>query len=238
MNLKVIISFLCGAAAGVGGSFFFFKKHFEAKATKEILEMREWAYDCQKYGKEMKKYADEMYELATGKEAPSEGFTNEEIVDYLKGHGKINRRNPEKEIIDIEETFNSVQEAIQEESNSDYLSSLTDYTKYSKERVDYEHPNDEIGMPRIELITAEEYDNSMPMNTKTILEYYEEDDILCYEESGEVIINPEEYIGEEALHAFGSPEYEDPNEIFVRNNQKGADFQVIMYESSYAENYV
>lgn len=237
MNPKIIISFLCGAAAGVGGSFIFFKKYFEAKSTKEILEMREWAHDCKKYGTEMKKYADEMYELATGKTPPSEGFTKEEIIDYLEVQGKINRRNPEKEIIDIESTYDSIQEAIAEESNGGYLDSLTDYTKYSKDKVDFEHPNEEVGIPRIELITAEEYDNSMPLNTKTILEYFSGDDILCYEESGEVIINPEEYVGEEALHAFGSPDYEDPNEVFVRNNQKGADFQVIMFEGSYVENY-
>lgn len=237
MNMKVIFSFFCGAAVGVGGSFFFFKKYFETKATKEILEMREWAQECKKYGAEMKKYADEMYELATGKEAPSEGFTKEEMVDYLSKNNKINRRNPKKEIIDVEESYNDIQEAISEKKNNDYLSSLTDYTKYSKDKTAFEHPNDEVGIPRIELITAEEYDNSKALYSKIGLEYYAEDDILCYEADGSIIQNPEELIGIEALHAFGSPDYEDPNEVFVRNNQKSADYQVILFEGSYLNAY-
>ena len=237
MNPKVIISFFVGAATGVGGSFIFFKKYFEKKMAKEILEMREFANDCKRYGIEMKEYADEMYELATGKNAPEDGFNKEEIVDYLSKNNKYNRRNPEKEIVDIEDAYNSVQEAIAEEENNGYLDSLIDYTAYSKDKSAYEHPNDDVGMARIELISAEEYDNSNPMNVKLCLEYYEEDDILCYEETGEIVENPEELIGMEALHAFGSPDYEDPDEIFVRNNQKSADYQVILHDGSYKDAY-
>ena len=72
MNSKIIISFFVGAAVGVSGSFYGFKKYFETKTAKEIKEMRDYAHECNKYAREMKKYADEMYELATGKEAPKE----------------------------------------------------------------------------------------------------------------------------------------------------------------------
>lgn len=235
MNAKIIISFFFGAGAGFGGCYLFLKKHFEKKMADEINQMHEYAYECKKYGHEMKKYADDMYELATGKEAPKEGFTDEEIKNYLKKDSKINRRLEEKEIINIEEAYDDIQEAVAEKERNDYTQSLTDYTQYSKDKSAYEHPNDEPGIPRIELITAEEYDLTPPLYSKVILSYYEDDDILCYEESNEIVENPEALIGVEALHAFGSPDYEDPNEIFVRNNQNGCDYQVILYEGSYQE---
>lgn len=249
MNPKIIISFFVGAAIGVGGSFFGFKKYFEAKTAKEIKEMREYAHECKKYAKEMKQYADEMYELATGKEAPKNGFTKDEIINYISSKEdeivkndpeseaakKINRRKEEAEIKSVEESYDDIQEALEEKERSSYLDSLVDYTKYSKDQSSYEHPEDEPGTPRIELITSLEFDNSKPLNEKITLYYYEEDDILCYEESDEIIPNPEELIGDEALHAFGSPDYEDPDEIFVRNNMRSEDYQIIKFETSYLE---
>lgn len=249
MNSKIIISFFIGTAAGVGGSFYGFKKYFETKTAKEIKEMRDYAHECNKYAREMKKYADEMYELATGKEAPKEGFTKEEIVDYISSKelkleksgqnvqfvDKINRRKDENPIIDIEKEYNDLQDALADEEHNDYLDSLHDYTQYSRDASAYEHPTEEPGIARIELISALEYDNSRPMNSKIILSYYEGDDILCYEESDEVIINPEELIGEEALHAFGSPDYDDPDEIYVRNNMRSEDYTIIRHDISYRE---
>lgn len=249
MNPKIIISFLLGAGVGVGGSFFGFKKFFEAKTAKEIKEMREYSHECKKYADEMKKYADEMYELATGKEAPKKGFTKEEIIDYISSEelkleknsekseniDKINRRKEENEIKEVEESYNDIQEALEEKKRSDYLDSLHDYTRYSRDRSAYEHPEEEPGIPRIELITGLEFDNSKPMNEKITLYYYEGDDVLCFEESEEIIPNPEELIGEEALFAFGSDEYDDPDEIFVRNNMRSADYQIIKYDTAYRD---
>lgn len=241
MNPKIIISFISGAATGIGGSFIFLKKHFEKKTEREIDEIRKWAMECKRYGKEMKTYADEMYELSTGKEAPKEGFTDEEIRDYISQKEKngeistkINRRKPENEIREIEESYDSIQEALVEKENNDYLSSLIDYTQFAKQGAAYEHPNEEPGVPTIELITALEYDRK-PTNDKVELSYYSGDDILCYEETEEVVENPEELIGEEALFAFGSPDYEDPNEIFVRNNLRSIDYRVISYDGCYQD---
>ena len=155
-----------------------------------------------------------------------------DIQDALKD-SMLNQEN--EEIKSIEEAYDDIQDALFEKENSNYLDSLVDYTKYAKDQSAYEHPNEEIGMPRIELITALEYDNSKPMNEKIILNYYQEDDILCYEENEEIIENPEELIGQEALYAFGSPDYDDPDEIFVRNNQRNEDYQIILYESAYSE---
>ena len=249
MSPMIIISFFAGAGVGVGGSYFVLKKHYEKVTAKEIAERREYANECKKYGDDMKRYADEMYELMTGKEIPEKGFTRGEMIDYISSEelklvesgekspiiDKINRRKSDFEIKSIEESYNDIQDALIEKETSNYLDSLVDYTKYSKDQSAYEHPNEEIGMPRIELITALEYDNSKPMNEKIILNYYQEDDILCYEESEEIVENPEELIGQEALHAFGSPDYDDPDEIFVRNNQRNEDYQIILYESAYSE---
>lgn len=254
MSPKIVISFFVGAGVGVAGSFFGFKKYFEMKTAQEIKEMRDYAHECQKYAKEMKKYADEMYESITGKKPPEEGFSKEEIIEYIAqnnldkdyittdpetGAVKFNRRREEAEIKSIEEEYDNIQDALTQSTlnNESYLNSLTDYTKYGKDPSAFEAPIEDVGVPRIELISSMEYDNSKPLNEKLMLSYYEDDDILCYEETAEIIQNPEELIGMEALHAFGSPDYEDPDEIFVRNNQRSEDYVITRFEGSYREVY-
>ena len=172
MNPKIIISFFIGTAVGVGGSFYGFKKYFETKTAKEIKEMRDYAHECNKYAQEMKKYADEMYELATGKEAPKEGFTKEEIVDYISSKelkleksgqnvqfvDKINRRKAENPIIDIEKEYNDLQDALADEEHNDYLDSLHDYTQYSRDASAYEHPEEvsrQAEIPAIQQLSDE-----------------------------------------------------------------------------------
>ena len=98
MSPKVIISFVLGAATGVGGSFIFFKRKYEKKADEEISEMRELLHQYKKYAKEMKSYADEMYEGITGKEIPEEGFSDDEIRDFNSKKEKKDQNNSKKEL--------------------------------------------------------------------------------------------------------------------------------------------
>ena len=250
----MIISFLLGAGIGTGISFIFLKKKYEKKADAEIAEMRELMHQYKKYGREMKEYADEMYESVTGKEVPNKGFTDDEIRDYisfnekkaknnskkeiniinLQRHTDINRRKDDEPIEEVEKMYEDIQEAILDDELSDYEKAMTDYTQYSKDKSAYEHPEDEIGMPRIELITEFEYDHDNTGFDKQELSYYEGDDVLCNEHDIP-IDNPEELVGNEALFAFDSPDESDPDLVHVRNNKTGVDYRITRYEGTFAE---
>lgn len=247
MNPKIIISFFAGSIAGAGGSFFFIKKYLEKKHREEIEEVRAWAHDCKKYANEMKEYAEEMYKSITGEdiEAVIElGDANEKaFLEKFTGELLKKEEKDQNPIDNIIEQYDSIEQALEKsmkddyEKDSSYLDSLVDYTQYSKNVENSEHPSESIGVPAFELITALEYDNSKPLNDKIILNYYAGDDVLCYEETGEYIRYPDEVIGSEALHAFGSPDYEDPDEVFVRDNRSSKDYQIIMYEGNYQDEY-
>ena len=254
MNPKMIISFLLGAGMGTGISFIFLKKKYEKKADEEIAEMRELLHQYRKYGCEMKEYADEMYESVTGKEPPEKGFTDEEIRDYisekelkskhnskkeinivnLQRHTDINRRKDDEKIDEVEKMYEDIQGAILDDEINDYQKAMTDYTRYSQDKDKFEHPEDEIGMPRIEIITEFEYDNDNVNHEKQEVVYYEGDDTLCNEHDIP-IDNPEELVGSEALFAFDSPDEADPDLVHVRNNKTGVDYKITRYEGTFAE---
>lgn len=256
MSPKIITSFMLGAATGVGGSFIFFKRKYEKKADEEISEMRELLHQYKKYAKEMKSYADEMYEGITGKEIPKEGFSDDEIRDFnsnkekkdqnnskkelnitnLQRHSSINRRREDEKIKDVEEFYENLDEAVKSGEIDDYKAAIVDYTQYSKDKSAYEHPEEEPGIPRIELITMLEYDNDHPEYDKQELKYFEFDDVLC-DEHDSPINNAEEVVGCEALFSFGSPDLEDPDIVYVRNNKTSVDYSIVRYEGSYGDFY-
>ena len=255
MNTRIIVAFLAGMGVGVGGSFIFFKRYFEKKADAEIAEMRELMHKYKKYGREMKEYADKMYESVTGQEVPEKGFTDDEIRDYisfnekkaknnskkeiniinLQRHTDINRRKDDEPIESEEKFYEEITDFLLDKDENDYEKAMTDYTRYSKDKSAYEHPEDEIGMPRIELITEFEYDNDNSSGfDKQELVYYEGDDVLC-NDNDIPIDNPEELVGTEALFAFDSPDEADPDLVHVRNNRTGVDYKITRYEGTFAE---
>lgn len=248
MDGKVVVSFLLGAAAGFSGCFFSMKSYFNRKMEKEIQAMRDYAYKWKKNSEEMKKYADEMYESITG-EAPKGEITKEEMQKILKKNNNspkssyksssanVNRRKESEKIENIEEEYDSIEEAMVESELDDHVKdyfdqAMTDYTAYSKNKEAYEHPEEEPGVPIIELITQWEYDNEALSNDKRNLTYFEDDDTLC-DEDDEIIDNPAQYIGEEALTAFGSPDEDEENIIHVRNNSRSCDYEIERIKDSY-----
>ena len=172
-------------------------------------------------------------------EINKENNNNNEINNNPENNNNIendNNANSEK-IENIEEEYDSIEEAIVESELNDgvkdyFDQAMTDYTAYSKNKEAYEHPEEEPGVPIIELITQWEYDNEALSNDKRNLTYFEDDDTLC-DEDDEIIDNPAQYIGEEALTAFGSPDEDEENIIHVRNNSRSCDYEIERIKDSY-----
>jgi len=69
---------------------------------------------------------------------------------------------------------------------------------------------------------------------KVTLLYYAKDDVVT-ETDEEVVSNPEELIGVEALVRFGADTLEDPDTVHVRNEILSIDYEIIRIDKSYSE---
>ncbi len=81
------------------------------------------------------------------------------------------------------------------------------------------------------LITEVEFDEGKDEYDKISLTYYDGDDILI-DEDGDVITDPDEIIGEDALISFGTGS-SDKNMVYVRNEKLQCDYEIIREFSSY-----
>ena len=219
---------------------------YSSECLKYAEEMKKYASDMYElhYGKEapkeigfkdMVKFLKENATDIKDKKVAENSYFN----DSENAHGKdipiksrdtnINRLKGVSSIDDIVESYTDVQEAIQEKELetglTDIHKAMTDYTKFSENPEKYEHPSEEIGMPAFEIITGFEYSYDKSDYTKEYLTYYPEDDIVA-DENGVWIDNPEELIGEKVLLTFDSPDNEEPNIVYVRNNRRGIDYEI------------
>lgn len=82
-NLKVVIGFIFGAAAGVGGSYLYFKKKVDAEVCKERNELRNY-YERQ-YADKVNKLIESQYEeVIAKKEEIEKAESNNDIVDEVE----------------------------------------------------------------------------------------------------------------------------------------------------------
>lgn len=86
-------------------------------------------------------------------------------------------------------------------------------------------PSERSDEPR--KVSREEY-AGMPDGENVVLEYYEEDDTLCYEENDEVVEDTLSVVGDVSLDAFG-----DDDVIYVRDDMLKINYEVHLIHNSY-----
>ena len=84
------------------------------------------------------------------------------------------------------------------------------------------------------VITYEEFQTDEENYDKITLTYYEEDDVLTSADDDSIIPDHEWTVGQHNLHRFGMGSG-SRNSVYVRNDQREADFEVVLNKSSYAE---
>lgn len=126
-----------------------------------------------------------------------------------------------------------------------YQSLARDYTKPSLDEVkavmeshsdkdldahmaDREYPEEDRD---IFCVTQDEFVNEADAHDKITLNYYDEDNILC-DSLNEIIPNPEQIIGEDALDSFGCLS-ENDDIVYIRNTKRMSDFEIIRHHSSW-----
>ncbi len=217
MNIKYILTFIIGAAAGVGGSAWFFKTKYETvyrkKADEELAEM------------------DEYYKSII--ESNIEKSSEEEIPETIQEEYK-----PEPEVKEEKPSGHPKQKR--------QGSFATDYTKFygnidpaEKESPVEEEPPvvREKQQPRI--IKASDYGTGG--YAKRVLYYYTDDDELYPEgENYDEVIDADEVtdmIGN-ALTKYGFTEPSNmERNIFVRNFDRKTDYQVVKTMGSRKDEY-
>jgi hypothetical protein len=81
--------------------------------------------------------------------------------------------------------------------------------------------------------TNDYYEDQNDPRDKVTLEYYLNDDILCENDSMEIVPDRESIIGRDALQNFGNLSG-DPHVVYVRNERLNIDYEVILINEFYA----
>lgn len=87
------------------------------------------------------------------------------------------------------------------------------------------------GVPYV--VTREEYDENADQNEQTSLTYFGYDEVLI-DEDEKSIDNIEEFVGKHNLQRFGHGSG-DSKIVYIRNEQRGMDFEVLRSDGSYQE---
>ena len=210
MNRKIInlIIFTVGAAIGSAVTWKIVKDRYEKIVQEEIKSVKEVFYDR----------FNDSNEESSSEESGDEMSEEDPISDYRK----INW----DELEDLDPS-----ELEEEEYQADYagavVSKYEDIANIYKEGGADNMPSSEPREPYIiEPIEFGELDGYKTFE----LTYYE--DGILEDEDYEIVRNPEEILGPDALGSFG--EYEDDS-VFVRNERLRADFQILKDYRTYDE---
>lgn len=216
-----IISFLIGAAAGGAAGYFIGKAKAEAESIETVAELRE---------EYRRRSAREHYISHTCENTEKEPCTENEPEE---------EKEPEKGSFSTD----SAKEAAEGFRNKE-TAPHEDYTKFGKsdkvaEKIaeasaekekkkadisDRTHPH---------LLDEEEYYSDRKFE-KRVITYFPDDEVFMYDDET-VEQNGMAMVGAENIEHFG--EFDNPEEIFVRNDEYGIDFNVILEEGSYADWY-
>lgn len=232
-RIKNIIILIIGAGAGALGSGFFFKKHFELIADKEIQDFKEFS--------EIKiKHYEELYRQQANDVINELGRTpvEEDVVENGPGpspalrlasdvHKRYNTLTEKKELSEV------MRERGLELAEEKPVSWDHPKEDEAEEEEQPEAPIVDDRTDAIYLISTEEFLSGKEEYDKITLTYYEGDNVLADERDGTVPA-PTDVVGFQALKSFGR-EPKDPNVVYVRNNKVSCDFEILRSEGSYLE---
>jgi hypothetical protein len=205
-----------GLAAGFAGGYFLQKKVLQLKyekiADKEIASMREH-YERKAKALDLTAEKKTLDEVSEELKYRTEG---EGKVPYYKVGSELDK--PRTEIAPdqpLQNVFETPQEPLVLDPNWDYA------VENRARRPDIPYT-----------IHKDEYDKGQEGYDKVVLTYFEGDDVLCNQKD-EVIEEQDEMIGMANLSRFGQGSG-DPNIVYVRNEEKKMDIEIVHTDRKYA----
>ena len=215
-GVKILVSFIVGAAAGAGITYYVTKEKYE-KIAKEDVESVKAELE--------KKYKKEREEAEAISKMPNANKpdVNEVYKESLNKYKSSNNEKPKKD-----------------KNSKTVTRNVFDYNKVpsvdiDEDPADGEHPIDSdeesssmSTFPEPYAIPLVMFEEDMQY-AKVSLNYYEEDHTLANE--ADEILMIQDTIGEESLEHIGD---EEPDMLYVRNEKHGCDYEISVVHNSYA----
>jgi hypothetical protein len=252
-----LLGFVGGVAVGGIATYFGMKAKFEKHANDVIREYREYSNGrIQKVQSELNKIIDsdkfdeEEYNKKVASEPEFEDYTSYSTSDMddndtkpstgiseaLKGisvdSAKAIKEDMEalsRDVHDQDFDEHMAERENPEEDISEYDEALA-FDKHMHEQAVSEGYSD---FPRT--ISASEMLNQKQWYTKLTFSYYAEDDILA-DDQDNLVDDPKDLVGEYFTEFFGMNE-EDPNVIYIRNDDRETDYEIMKIDESYKDRY-
>ena len=215
MKLGYLIAFVAGGAIGTSLTFCLSKRHFEKRKAVELEAYKEY-YD-KKLGK-----------AETFDTAPDEEPTNSDASAV------INSYSPEG--ADVIEHHDNSDEAKEIREAANYLEKIgiEQEEKVSKKRGKAKKEKPYLITP--EAFTGDDDTMYKDNYQHLTLEYYEGDDMVCESSTNEVFANTGRWLGYTWKNHFGDEDYDyGPNEVFIRNDEIGVDYEIVRDPGYYSE---
>lgn len=256
-TIGIFLGFVGGAAVGGIATYFGMKEKFEKHANDIIREYREYSNSrIQKAQNELNKmiasdkFDEEEYNKKVASEPEFEDYTSYSTSDMddndtkpstgiseaLKGisidSAKAIKEDMEalsRDVHDRDFDEHMAERENPEEDISEYDEALA-FDKHMHEQAMSEGYSD---FPRT--ISASEMLNQKQWYTKLTFSYYAEDNILA-DDQDNLVDDPKDLVGEHFTEFFGMNE-EDLNVIYIRNDDRETDYEIMKIDESYKDRY-
>ncbi len=150
-------------------------------------------------------------------------IADEEIADVKRVYSSKKKTDGKKETPEETDTYIPTEE--EQHDNKEIIEKMN-YSTFSKKE---KKETKEVEKPYV--ITPDEFGEC---DYSTVSLTYFADDVLVYESDDEVIENRDEIVGNDATNHFG--EYEDDS-VFVRNDAKKCDYEILYDQRNYHDIY-
>ena len=252
-----LLGFVGGVAVGGIATYFGMKAKFEKHTNDVIREYREYSNGrIQKVQSELNKiiasdkFDEEEYKKKVASEPEFEDYTsyshnntsNSDIADSrgISGPMKGISVDSAKAIkADMDALSRDVHDCdfdehmAEREAPEDDISEYEDALELDRQMHDEALAEGYSDFPRT--ISASEMLNQKQWYSKVTLTYYAGDDVLA-DDQDEPIEDPMDIIGEHFKEFFGMNE-DEPDIIYVRNDDRESDYEVAKVETSYGDRY-
>jgi hypothetical protein len=231
-KLKLLVVFILGGIAGAFTTNMILKEEYEKQAKIDQEDARAWVkVQIEKHLAEQQEPLNEEVEEEDpgplGNELPTGQKTN-----YNKAVKKYDTQANKKDLETV-----MLERGLRPNPNvvNDYDHPKDDEPEEDEEaQPDTQPIMEDDGPTSIRVLTSHEFFNSMENYAKITLTYYEGDNTVTDDRDG-VVRTPEKIVGPRALECFDTDAVEDPNVVYVRNNNNSSDYEIVRNKGYYVE---
>lgn len=218
MNLKGVIIFTSGVAAGGLAATLFWREKYRQKYSKEaddkVASMLEYVNRLREEDKE------------GGLSSQKKYTAQSDLRDVDRSNGPSRRE--ERVRVNYSEIYSQKHKAEEKLAGNEYPREES-----GDERIERETKMKDETKESPQIISATNYDTQYTWFDKATLLYYVEDDVLATDDFNDSVDDVEMLVGN-TLEESGFKENEE-DELFVRNFSRGTDYAVIKVYGAYAD---